>query len=222
MGMAFGRREAGHRFASVTHSHHRELRLAGRLPPTAPLPLTRSAVAVPIHLRSRTVAQEERRLFARRHLRAMGPAVAAKRACGRTRGQGARRIWGDGGRRRHPGAMGGELRVRVTAQGDEYQGGRNALQPETATGVALPSVLASNFGRYGRGLPRALDIDRSLLAIASRLDLEGQRFTELRAPAIPWEGRDMHEDRLAAAQRRDESESAVVVPLLESALEPHS
>lgn len=66
-----------------------------------------------------------------------------------------------------------------------------------------------------------LNIDRALLAVASRLDFEGQGFADLRPAAVTLKRRDVHEDRVAAMRWRDEPEAAVIVPLLEFSVEAH-
>src|SRR5690606_31980705 len=85
------------------HDRRRHPRLARAS--VAPLLLAGFTVPVPVHLRIGTVAKEVFRLRARRHLRAMGAAVASERGSGgdgQTRGRGrglGSAPWGIAGRR---------------------------------------------------------------------------------------------------------------------------
>ena len=96
---------------------------------------------------------------------------------------------------------------------------RDASHGPTAAASALswPPLL----GGWRRMVPWALNIDRALLAVPGRLELKCQRLTDLGTSTIALKGGNMNEDRLTAVQRRDEAESAIVVPLLQLAVESH-
>jgi len=66
-----------------------------------------------------------------------------------------------------------------------------------------------------------LDLDRPLLAVASRFDFEGQRLARLRSPAFSRERRDVNEDRFTAAHGANEAKAPIVVLLVKLAFESH-
>jgi hypothetical protein len=73
---------------------------------------------------------------------------------------------------------------------------------------ACPAPARRRGSSYGRPLPRPLNIDGPPFAVSGRLDFERKQFAELRPTAIPRKGRDVDENRITAARRRDEAEAA--------------
>jgi hypothetical protein len=102
----------------------------------------------------------------------------------------------------------------------------DACQAHNATEEVRPRSCPAPARRRGssdgRSLPRPLNIDGPPFTISGRLDLERQHFAELWPAVIPRKARDVNEDRITAACRRDEAKAAVVFSLLERADEAHS
>jgi len=77
------------------------------------------------------------------------------------------------------------------------------------------------FPTRGARLPRAHYPHRTLPSVRSRLDFEGNQFADVRSHTIARKGRNMNEDISGAFGRRDESETAVIIPLGQSAVNTH-
>jgi hypothetical protein len=195
----------------------------------APLLLARNAVPVAVHLRARAVLQEECRLGAGRHLRAVRAGVA-----------GVGCLFGF--RQSHfPGSplllqqcrRGSRLRplavVAVSRQNREHQ---HCQYNEYLCHAAIrwPRSAGGRCVRCARHRPRRgpcwrhagqLHPHRFFLALRVELHLERKHFIHdwRSAPRVL---RNMHEDVLPALRRRDEAEPSVVGPRLELACESHS
>lgn len=175
-----------------------------------PLAFARDAVVVAVHPDVGAVSQEERRFGARRHLRAMGPAVADEGAGGLVAvGHGQIRSIRNTTR---------VLAVPERSESDQDQQRRNARKDARLVTAADSRGSGSTVDCRAA---RAKHVSGSLLSSRVGLDLEGESFADSRSAAVSWKGRDVNEYFGAALGRRDEPETSIVIPPGELAFEAH-
>ena len=171
----------------------------------APLLLARHAIPVAVHLGSRAVLQEVRRLRARRHLRTVLPAVAPE----------PRRGFDGAAARRgalHRDTLDALLTIPIDAERrrrhDERERHESALEAEAAT-RGLPAAGTVQVRRHRR---HAHDANRLRPPILTPPELVGQDFTDGRPRPVARKRADVDEHLGATVSRGDESEATLVVP----------
>jgi len=153
-------------------------------------------------------------------MRAVGAAVAPEGTGGRCRGERALRRRCSV--RRSPGGVWASSRIsHVGVHARQHQHDGNDAANDTRAGAPFARAWHRLARDSGLLLTGPLNVYRLPLAIARGLDLERQKLADFRPATITRKGRDVHKDRITAARWRDETETAVVVPLVEFAVESH-